>query len=208
MPAASAPTDDVCAPTAAPIDDVCALFEATVMPFVSARVHEPRLTDSERARLMHAYAGVLDFAAHWRSQSGSDATANGKETAYLAQMTLRDLLPVQEVARWLLCHCDAQQRAQVLREFPRRQRDDAERTTDAVSQDDDNDQRWMDSLQAILAHWAERLAKERLWGRLNIPDGAPLDFFAVFDCWQDYVDMCTADIQEPDERPPIKTAKV
>jgi hypothetical protein len=190
MPAASAPTG-------APADDVCALFEATVMPFVSARVHGPRLTDSERVRLLHAYAGVLDFAAHWRRQSGPDAaTAHDKAAADLAQMALRDLLRVQEVARWLLCHCDAHERTQLLREFPRRRRDDAESTKDAFSRDDDdddNDQRWTDCLQAILAYWAERLAKERLWGRLNIPDGAPLDFFAVVDCWQDYVYMCTAD---------------
>lgn len=156
-------------------DAVVALFEATVMPSMRAQIHGPQLNESERTRLIHAYDRVLAFAT---LSAGSHAEAQKK--SYLAGMELKELLRVQEVSRWLLAYCDQEQRAQLFG-IP-------------AGEKEYNDERWTEVFKTIITYWAERLDQERVLSRIYIPDDAPLDFFAVFDQWQDYVDMNTKDV--------------
>lgn len=161
---------------------VCALFEATVVSSMRVQIHGPRLNDQERVRLVDAFNQVLAFVLTFWLEYQEDDGDEVRTKRHLEKIELKELLRIQEVARWLWAYCDREQRAQLLG------------ATTNKGQEEYDEDTWTEPFRMILTVWNERLASERAFGRFYIPDDAPLDFFAVFDRWQHYVDLYTTDV--------------
>lgn len=126
-----------------------------------------RFTLTERARLQASFEKTWDVALAL-ANPGSAASAEKS----LCEIELKEHLRLREMALLVACYTDAAAR---------------EKLDSMLPQNDYNKEAMDKALLKIVSTFIDRLSIER-YGRLNIPEGAPLDFFTFFDMWQDEVD--------------------